>query len=196
MATQCPRAARQRRSPAPLEPGFDVAAIRENHSDHTARWHNISSPHDGHLTAINVPMKMLLQFAFALPETRIAGGPDWLNSITFDSVTKPESSVDDRLRALDVQQAKLLRQRTVQALRADRFKLIDHMETRELPVYALIEAKGGPKLQRSKSMGVTIDSSKNRTDIRGGDNTVSLLAAELSKWLGRVVIDKTGILGR
>jgi uncharacterized protein (TIGR03435 family) len=50
---------------------------------------------------INVPMKMLLQFAFALPETRILVGPDWLNSIKFDIEAKADSSVDDRLRALN-----------------------------------------------------------------------------------------------
>lgn len=192
MTTPSPAAAQ----PAPAEPAFDVAAIRENHSDHTARSHIVSSPSDGHLTVMNVPMKMLLQFAFALPETRILGGPDWLNSIKFDIEAKSDSSVDDRLRALNSDQAKLLKQKMVQALLADRFKLVCHKETRELPVYALVAAKGGPRLQPSKSNGSTVDSSNNRINIRGGDNTVSTLAAELSKRLGRVVIDKTGIAGR
>jgi uncharacterized protein (TIGR03435 family) len=192
MSTPSPAAAH----PAPAEPAFDVAAIRENHSDHTARSHILSSPGDGHLTVINVPMEMLLQFAFALPETRIVGGPGWLNSIKFDIEAKADSAVDDRLRALSGDQAKLLKQKMVQALLADRFKMIYHMETRELPVYALIAAKGGPKLQPSKSNGSTIDSWNSKIEIRGGDNTVSLLAAELSKRLGREVIDKTGIAGR
>ena len=192
MTTPSPAAAQL----APAEPAFDVAAIRENHSDHTARSHIVSSPSDGHLTVMNVPMKMLLQFAFALPETRILGGPDWLNSIKFDIEAKSDSSVDDRLRALNSDQAKLLKQKMVQALLADRFKLVCHKETRELPVYALVAAKGGPRLQPSKSNGSTVDSSNNRINIRGGDNTVSTLAAELSKRLGRVVIDKTGIAGR
>jgi uncharacterized protein (TIGR03435 family) len=63
-------------------------------------------------------------------------------------------------------------------------------------VYAMVAAKGGPRLQPSKFNGSTIDSSNNRIDIRGGGNTCSTLAAELSKRLGRVVIDKTGIAGR
>ena len=182
--------------PAPAEPDFDVAAIRENHSDHTARSHIISSPSDGHLSVINVPMKMLLQFAFALPETRILGGPSWLDAIRFDIEAKADNSVDDRLRALSSDQAKLLKQKMVQSLLADRFKLVCHMETRELPVYVLVAAKGGSKLQPSKSNGSTVDSSNNRIAIRGGDNSVSMLAVELSKRLGRVVIDKTGITGR
>ena len=84
----------------------------------------------------------------------------------------------------------------VRALLADRFKLVCPMETQELPVYARVAAKGGPRLQPSKSNGSTVDSSNNRIDIRGGDNSRSTLAAELSKRLGRVVIDKTGIAGR
>jgi hypothetical protein len=52
-------------------------------------------------------------------------------------------------------------------------------------VYALVAAKGGPRLQPSKVNGSTIDSSNNKIDIRGGDNTDSTLAAELSKRLGR-----------
>jgi hypothetical protein len=95
-----PAPSRAAAHPAPADPAFDVAAIRENHSDPTARSHIIRSPRDGHLTVTHVPMKMLLQFASALPETRIVGGPDWLNSIKLDIEAKADSSVDDRLGAL------------------------------------------------------------------------------------------------
>src|ERR1019366_8288373 len=37
-----------------------------------------------------------------------------------------------------------------QALLADRFKLTVHFETRVMPVYALVLAKGGPKLTPAK----------------------------------------------
>ena len=37
-----------------------------------------------------------------------------------------------------------------QALLADRFKLKVHFETRLLPIYALVVAKGGPKLKASE----------------------------------------------
>ena len=179
-----------------ISPVFDVAAIRQKNSDHTARSHIYSSPGDGSFRAINVPMKMLLQFAFGLPETRIFGGPEWLSSIKFDVDAKADSTVDARMSTLSGDEAKLEKQKMVRALLADRFKLIYHMETRELPIYSLVQAKGGSKLQPSKSNGTTVDSWNNKIDVRGGDNTVALLAEELSKRLGRVVIDKTGIQGR
>jgi uncharacterized protein (TIGR03435 family) len=37
----------------------------------------------------------------------------------------------------------------LQALLADRFKLVIHGETKEIPVYALVVGKGGPKLQKA-----------------------------------------------
>ena len=177
-------------------PVFDVAAIRVNNSDHTARSHIYSSPNDGEFKAINVPMKMLLQFAFGLPETRILEGPDWLNSIKFDVEAKADSAADDRMRALSSSDGKLLKQKMVQALLADRFKLVHHEETRELPVYALVVAKGGPKLQQAKSNGTTIDAWNGKIDVHGGSNTIELLAEELAKRVGRDVLDKTGIEGR
>ncbi|MGD0628281.1 MAG: TIGR03435 family protein [Terracidiphilus sp.] len=177
-------------------PAFDVAAIRVNNSDHTARSHIYSSPNDGEFRAINVPMNMLLQFAFGLPETRILGGPGWLNSIKFDVEAKADSAANDRMRALSSSEGKVIKQKMVRALLAERFKLISHVETRELPVYALVVAKGGPKLQDSKSNGLTIDSWNSKIELRGGNNTIDLLAEELAKKVGRVVVDKTGIQGR
>ena len=43
-----------------------------------------------------------------------------------------------------------VRERMLQALLADRFKLTIHRETKELPIYSLVVAKGGPKLQEAK----------------------------------------------
>ncbi|SPE31838.1 hypothetical protein SBA3_1820003 [Candidatus Sulfopaludibacter sp. SbA3] len=41
----------------------------------------------------------------------------------------------------------------VRALLADRFKLVVHKETREMPIYVLIVAKNGPYLEPSKNPG-------------------------------------------
>ncbi len=39
----------------------------------------------------------------------------------------------------------------LQALLAERFNLVAHRETKEMPVYFLVVAKGGPKLRDLKS---------------------------------------------
>lgn len=178
------------------EPIFDVAAIRQNLSDHTARTHIISSPFDGHFTAINATLKQLIRFAYGMPETRIRGGPAWLNSTKFDVEAKADGSVDDRLHGLSSDEGKLEKQKMLRALLADRFKLTARIETRELPIYVLVVSKGGAKFLESKAEGTTVDSGRGKIDVRGGSNSVALLAEELAMQLDRVVVDQTGIQGR
>ena len=61
-----------------------------------------------------------------------------------------DGSVADEVQKLSEDQRKLETQRMLQALLADRFQLKLHRETKELPVYALVIAKNGPKLQEAK----------------------------------------------
>jgi uncharacterized protein (TIGR03435 family) len=177
-------------------PAFDVAAIRENQSDHTARSHIISSPNNGRFTAINVPLKMLIQFAFGIPESRILDGPSWISSTKFDIDAKADSAVDDQMRGLNSDQGKAQKRSMLQALLADRFQLRAHAEERELPMYALMVARSGPKFLESKANGTTIDGGNGRIRVQGGDNSVSLFAEQLANSLGRPVVDETGIQGR
>ena len=76
---------------------FAVAAIRIDKSDPSARSHIISSSKDSHFRAINVTLKSLLQWAFLIPDTRILGGPAWLDSTKFDIEATSDPSVDEQL---------------------------------------------------------------------------------------------------
>jgi len=146
-------------------------------------------------------LKNLIQYqAYGIPEPRILGGPKWLTSERFDIEAKADSSTVDQLRTLGREQRKLQTQAMFQQLLADRFKLTVHWETRELPVYALVVAKNGPGRHESKES----DGSSNTSTSSGqftarGISMVEMaltLTQELSRELGRVVIDKTGIAGR
>jgi uncharacterized protein (TIGR03435 family) len=176
-------------------PVFDVAAIHQNIADQSGHNHIVSSPFDGHFLAINVSSKMLIRWAFHMPETRILDGDSWTNSIMFDIDAKADNSVDAEMRALSSDAGRLQKERMVQALLADRFKLVTHTETRELPIYALVVAKGGPRLGATQASGTTINSGSGHIQVQGS-NSVALLAETLARVVGRVVIDKTGIQGR
>src|SRR5580658_9910167 len=127
-------------------PVFEVAAIHQNITDQSGRSHIISSPSDGHFRAINVSLNALVRWAFEMPETRILGGPAWMNSTKFDIQAEAGNSADMQVRGLSSDAGRLMKERMLQALLADRFKLITHTESRELPIYALVIAKGGPSL--------------------------------------------------
>ncbi len=63
-------------------------------------------------------------------------GPDWLKNERFDILAKlPEGATKDDLPEM------------MKALLADRFKLTLHKETKDHSMYALVVAKGGPKLK-------------------------------------------------
>jgi uncharacterized protein (TIGR03435 family) len=109
---------------------------------------------------------------------------------------KADPAVDARLRGLDSGPAREQKQHMLQALLADRFGLKVHQETRELPIYALVVAKGGPRFQPSKINGTTVNNGNAHITVTGSDHTVALLAEQLSRTLGRVVVDKTGLDGR
>lgn len=182
-------------------PRFDVASIRENttHDQHT---HNsiYNSWSNSQFRATNVPLKMLLQFAYGIAESRIYGGPEWLGSTTFDIEARSDASVDAQMAKLPPDEAKQQKLAMLQALLADRFQLVTHTETRELPVFELVVAKGGAKFKPSDAQGTTISQSGgtgiHRIHVQGSDNTIELLARELSEAVGRNVLDKTGIDGR
>jgi len=65
----------------------------------------------------------------------IEGGPAWINSDRYEIHGQAEVSPDMTMGTV------------MQALLADWFKLTVHRETRDVPVYALTVAAGGPKLQ-------------------------------------------------
>lgn len=71
----------------------------------------------------------------------LSGGPAWINSRRYVINAKADAASSQ-----ETMQGPML-----QALLEDRFKLKIHRETREVPVYELTVAKGGPKLAPSKA---------------------------------------------
>jgi uncharacterized protein (TIGR03435 family) len=177
-------------------PAFDVAVIRPNPGDTTGHSHIWSSASDGNFKAQNVTAMELIRYAFGIPETRISGGPGWMGSAKFDLEAKSDPAIDAQLQGLDSASAREQKQHMLQALLADRFTLKVHREIRQLPIFALVVAKGGPRFQPSKINGTTINSGNANIKVSGSDHTVALLAEQLSRTLGRVVVDKTGLDGR
>jgi uncharacterized protein (TIGR03435 family) len=99
-------------------------------------------------------------------------------------------------------------QRMLQKLLVDRFKLALHREPREIPVYDLTVAKGGPKLQHPENVPCTVPGVQDDrflmpplkpgqkpycTFLLRGSSMADLAMSILG--VDRPVIDKTGIAG-
>ena len=88
----------------------------------------------------------------------------------------------------------------LQTLLNDRFTMTIRHEMKEMPIYALVVAKGGSKLTPGTAgnperveLGV---SGAGLHQMRGQSVPLSTIAKVLTGPAGRIVIDRTGIAGR
>jgi len=109
----------------------------------------IFNPPDG-FTASGANMQMLVTQAYGIQNFQIVGAPDWFTNDRFEIDAKMESSVADALAKMSQDDRTLARQKMLQALLADRFKLTIHRETKEMPAYILTIGKNGSKLVEAK----------------------------------------------
>jgi bla regulator protein blaR1 len=140
-------------------------------------------------------------------QQEIKGGPAWITSARYTIDATAEGPA----------RQELMRGPMLQALLEDRFKLKIHRESREVPVYELTVAKGGPKLQPYQNGSCpspdSFDSASGKasgqpftsmcgwfhTGKNGGTDVNGTAIANLCRLLSNVsdrdVIDKTGIAG-
>jgi uncharacterized protein (TIGR03435 family) len=193
-----PAIAQQPTAPQPALPVYDAVSIRpHNASDNNVEF----SFHPDSLTASNITLKELLDYAYQIREDLISGLPGWADSAHFDisaRVSDPDHSVLDKLTR-DQMKAML------RPVLSDRFQLKVHTEIRTLPVYDLVLTKDGPKLQKSPPPPDDPDHPtppgkhrKTSWQFNNGDLTVTAItmsdfAITLEAQLHRTVIDKTGL---
>jgi uncharacterized protein (TIGR03435 family) len=119
---------------------FEVASIKPTATQDGS--FAINFPSGGRFSARNVTVEILLRNAYGLEDYQISGGPGWIKSAGFDVEARAA-----RAAAGTVEPPREQVLRMIQALLADRFQLTLHRETRQLPVYALVVGKTGPRLQ-------------------------------------------------
>jgi uncharacterized protein (TIGR03435 family) len=124
-----------------------------------------------------------IQVAYRMPPIQVKG-PDWLSDVRLDIVAKTAGPVDEQ------QLFAMLR-----TLLAERLGVKVHIEQREIPVYALTLAKGGPKFSESKTEGPP--AGRGKAGVWSFERfSMSDFATALSQALGRPVVDATGLKGR
>ena len=166
------------------------------------------------VTMTNIPLRQLIQAAYEIQDDRVYGGPEWLSTDLYDINAKVDSATAAKLKELSEDQRSFARRRMLQSLLADRFQLMVHRDTKELPVFALLVAEGGPKLKEATPGNTYSDGIKGPDGkpagpgmMTGGSSAggVSTLTAQavsmatlvrrLSWQSGRTVLDMTGLRG-
>jgi uncharacterized protein (TIGR03435 family) len=198
-----------------VHPAFEVASIKRGASAvGPADPVSVSYKPGGRMIAMNAPLRLLIQFAYAahdsphsqpLRAAQVMGGPAWIDSEGYNIEAKPEANTDQKHAWL-----------MLQTLLADRFRLTLHRETRDLPVYDLTARNSGIKLPAAKEAncvslqpGMTPRSIPGAVDCgyaplllsptglrwNGRKLHMADLVRELALTLGRPVMDKTGFTG-
>src|SRR5207249_5265469 len=122
----------------------EVASIKPNRSGDTVA--GALMPPERY-TATNQTIRGIIEFAYNLQDFQLSGGPSWITSERYDV----DAKVDDT-RAAELRKLSFWRRRDqmglmVQSLLADRFSLRLSHKTEILPIYELVIAKTGAKLQ-------------------------------------------------
>lgn len=170
-------------------PSFEVATIKPADPNQSKGNFRIG----GHRINIeNQSVDSLLSVAYAIHQKQIVDGPAWLDTQRYDIVEQPDVEGVPNLRQI---------QEMLQELLASRFDLTFHREKRELSIYAITVAKGGPKLAKSakSSSGLPTQSgsgSGGQQIRKFTNNSMSDFALGMQAFLDKPVVDETGLAGR
>jgi uncharacterized protein (TIGR03435 family) len=168
--------------PRDVRPAYEAASVKPNTS---ASRGSSSKESKGQIVFTNLSLERLIERAYSVKQFQVSG-PGWAEEVRFDIAAKypPDTRNEDR--------AFMLR-----TLLEDRFKLAVHRETKEMPGYALVVAKGGFKLKPAEPGGSDTNSTGDgaQTTLTATKTSMAGLADLAARELGVTVADKTGLDG-
>ena len=203
---------------ANLPSKFEVASIRPARPG--GGQSNFLATPNGRYRGTNLSARDLIAFAYGIGSHHLEGLPSWAKSRRYTIVAEAPPGLASDFQMIGTFPANQRHQALVncqhswsammQALLADRFQLKVHHTTKQLPVYELVLAKRGPKLDPPNasdfpgvlhryslgSQWFTDDASKGTRQLNGFGIHVSDLVGFLSGETAKTVIDRTGLTGR
>ena len=180
---QQPLVAQPQDSPAT----FEVASIRQ----HTPAITEVAILVSGtRVTVTAYALLGLIMDAYKLEPYQIAGRADWMDNDRYDITARAAGENPPTSAQVETM---------LQTLLADRFQLRFHRETRQLPEYALVLGRNGPKLQASApdaAWRTRLSGSGLVNELIVSKEDMDQLAKQLPSAVGRPVVDRTGLTGR
>jgi uncharacterized protein (TIGR03435 family) len=180
-------------TPSGTKPSFEVAAVKAN----TRLGPSVLNKAGSRFVATALSLRPLIMEAYRVRDFQMLGGPNWINDDQWDIEAKAAPDViltwtESENPYLAGPLALML-----QSLIEDRFQLKFHREAKQLSVYELTVARGGPKLKGSADQTTTRVS---ETKLGGGfvevpGQPLRNFVYFLGRQLDRPLIDKTGLQG-
>jgi len=170
-------------------PTFEVASIKLYQDDGVGdrRLHNSYGPQ-------GVDFRCALAFAigepYNFPVGRIVGPRSLTKEALWGALSQDYAIVAKSAQPVSKDQLRLM----LQSLLSDRFKLTMHREAKTSPVYKLVVAKDGPRLEESKSSG-DFSMSVNNNGFVFANAEMIRISGFLTGRVDRIVVDQTGLKG-
>lgn len=181
-------------------PAFEVASVKASTpEDHVI---GLFTHPGGRITASLYTLEMLIEEAFDVQPFQVSGGPHWIQTERYDVEAKPPASSPSSHAnpPYDKAPPNSEQRQMLVSLLVDRFQLKFHREAREGPVYLLVKGKA-LRLEPPKDpdafpwAGRIGGGSADGNGIAGTNISMPQLAARLSGFLARQVLDRTGLTG-
>jgi uncharacterized protein (TIGR03435 family) len=170
----------------------------------------------GRFTATNVPLRQLILMAYQLQPFQIEGAPEWATTERFDVVAKGSGPLAPAAPGTPGPIQTMMK-----SLLADRFRLVAHIEKKEMPIYSLVKARSdgrlGPQLTASTLDCATINAGRRGGPppgppnfngaapqcgmmvrpggLKAGGVPINQILQLLSQNVQRIVVDRTGLTG-
>jgi uncharacterized protein (TIGR03435 family) len=165
---------------------FEVASIKPTAESEVRKRADIQSV-PGSVTMRSVGLIHLMIWSYKISPYQVTN-PGVSENVRFDIQAKAAGPAKtDEMRLM------------MQKLLAERFQVKLHRETREMPAYVIVEAKGGHKLTPTDApdgQGVLPVTDPNKMMLVAKAATLDQLAMFLSDPLHTPVVDQTGLKGR
>lgn len=166
------------------DPSFDIATVKE--SDPNRPGWSLGRDQNGMFHTRGTTVADLARYAFTAHLKQLIGLPAWAETEKFDVEGKPDTpgfSTTEQMRTM------------VRKLLVARFSLAYHKEKKEIAVYALAVAKGGPKIkpETDASTGPAFGGAPQR-GFQGRTATMAEFASIVqSQFMDLPVVDQTGL---
>jgi uncharacterized protein (TIGR03435 family) len=174
---------------------FDVADVHASAHVTANVFFSGAAFSGGRYVMRNATMLDLISTAYGFDDRNVVSGPSWLESTRYDVIAKaPPATSEETLNLM------------LQALLADRFKLVVRPDTRPMPVFALMLGAGKPKLKAADGTGETGCQQKAPQSTGVPSNALTcknMTADDIAKevlpragaYLPNPVVDLTGLKG-
>ena len=169
------------------KPAFEVASVRR--AIPGTPGGRVQFLPGGRFVGENISLEFLLQQVFGVRGFQIVAEPKWRAIIADGRESRYQIQAQAHESATSEPQLKEM----VKTLLAERFAFRFHKDTRELPIYALIAARGGIKGAHPVDGSGGGIASMAPGWIRGKGVTAEYLAETLSRYVDRPVINMTNV---